>query len=35
MNLLTPLLTVLYGFTRITIETLSEDEARARMAAGT
>ena len=34
MNLLTPVLTVLYGFTRITIETISEDEARTRLAAG-
>ena len=34
MNLLTPLITVIYGFTRITIETLSEEEAQARLAAG-
>jgi len=35
MNLLTPLITVVYGFTRITIETLTEEEAQERLAAGT
>lgn len=33
MNLITPFLTVLYGFTRITIEPLSDEEAAARLAA--
>jgi len=34
MNLLTPALTVLYGFTRLTITPLSEEEAAMRLAAG-
>ena len=32
INLLTPILTVFYGFTRITFDTLSEEEAEARLA---
>ena len=35
MNLLTPLLTVVYGFTGFSIHTLDEDDARRRLERGT